>query len=493
MKLGYKIGIKVLAILGLAVAAGWMAYPNGQKINLQFLKLPVNQEFPIKLGLDLQGGSHLVYKAKLDALASGDRGEALSSVRSVLERRVNSFGLSEPQVFTQGLDKIVVDLPGIKDVKHAVDALGATPILEFKTVNPNPAAVVPDANGRVTLDSSTAWVNTPLSGQHLKRATADIQTGSSGFGGGGVVVRLDFNDEGAKLFAELTAANVGKPVAIFLDGQLLSAPEVRDPITDGTAIISGNFTADTGKELASRLNAGALPVPIELVSQQSIGATLGADSIRSSVVAGFLGLILVVLFMLLYYRFPGLLAVLALGIYILLSVAVFKIGLSPLAVIIVGGGLVLGITASVWFGILAAAIYILLLLLGGLSAVTLTLAGIAGFVLSIGMAVDANILIFERLKEELRSGKAFEKAVEDGFARAWSSIRDSNVSSLLTTAILYAFGTPSIKGFAVTLSIGIVISMFTAIGITRTLLQAVIRLKVFRKPWLYGVKKQPNI
>lgn len=489
MKSSYKLTAKLLAIAVLAVSASYMAVPAGQKINLEPLKIKFNREFPVKLGLDLQGGSHLVYKANLDNIATGDRASALESVRSVLERRVNSFGLSEPQVFVQGSDKVVVELPGAKDVRDAVNKLGQTPLLEFKIPNLEAAQqVTPDENGNINIDPSQQWKNTELSGKYLKRATADLQS-SQGRIGGSVVVRLEFDDEGKKLFGEITTANVGQPIAIFLDNQILSAPEVREPITDGVAVISGSFNADTAKQLATRLNAGALPVPIELVSQQTIGATLGQDSIRASLVAGLIGILLVALFMLLYYRFPGLLAVLALAVYVAVSVAVFKIGLSPLAVIVVGGGLVLGLTTSIWFGVLAVLAYFLLLILGGLSPVTLTLAGIAGFVLSIGMAVDANILIFERLKEELRAGKPFEKAVEDGFNRAWLSIRDSNVSSILTTSILYAFGTPSIKGFAVTLAIGVVISMFTAISVTRTLLQAMTKVSALRKPWLYGVSK----
>lgn len=489
MKTGYKLGFKILGITVLAAAAGFIAHPKGQKINLESLKIRFNKEFPVKLGLDLQGGSHLIYQAKLGGVAAGDRAEALESAKSVLERRVNSFGLSEPQVFVQGSDKIVVELPGAKDVKDAVDKLGATPLLEFKIQNPNPTEIKPDADGKVNIDGSQQWQNTQLSGKQLKRATADLQTGSGQIGGE-VVVRLEFDDEGKKLFGEITAANVGKPIAIFLDNQILSAPNVREAITDGVAVISGGFNAQTAKELATRLNAGALPVPVELVSQSTIGASLGKDSITSSLVAGIIGIFLVALFMLLYYRFPGLLAVVALAFYIALSLAVFKLGLSPLAVVVVGGGLVLGLTTSVWFGLAAILAYGLLLLLGGLSPVTLTLAGIAGFVLSVGMAVDANILIFERLKEELRAGKPFEKAVEDGFGRAWASIRDSNVSSLITTAILYSFGTPSIRGFAVTLAIGIVLSMFTAISVTKTLLQAFTKISWFRHNWMYGVSKK---
>jgi preprotein translocase subunit SecD len=300
---------------------------------------------------------------------------------------------------------------------------------------------------------------------------------------------LEFNNEGKKLFADITSKNIGKRIAIFLDGQAISAPVVQTAITDGTAIISGNFTPEDAKQLATRLNSGALPVPIKLISQQNVGATLGKESIEKSILAGIIGMILIIIFMIANYRFPGLLAVFALVIYALVSFAIFKVGISVTAVILVGLFFFLGLTVSFWFGLLAFLSYIALLFLNGLSPVTLTLAGIAGFILSIGMAVDANILIFERLKEEIRAGKDIHRAIEDGFARAWNSIRDSNISSLITTLILYLFGTPSIKGFAITLGIGIIISMFTAITITKTLIKIFVGNRLLSHPWLFGVSK----
>ena len=255
------------------------------------------------------------------------------------------------------------------------------------------------------------------------------------------------------------------------------------------AIITGNFTVQDAKALATRLNSGALPVPIKLISQQNVGATLGKESVQKSVVAGLIGLLMIAIFMMVYYRFPGFLAVIALLLYAVVSFSVFKIGISFTALALVGVFFFLGLTVNSWFGILAFVSYLVLILLKGLSPVTLTLAGIAGFILSIGMAVDANILIFERLKEEIRAGKEIHKAVEDGFARAWLSIRDSNVSSLITTVILYFFGTPAIKGFALTLGIGILISMFTAITVTRTLLKLFVGNNILTHPWLFGVSK----
>ncbi|NCN07352.1 protein translocase subunit SecD [Candidatus Falkowbacteria bacterium] len=286
------------------------------------------------------------------------------------------------------------------------------------------------------------WKTTTLTGKQLKRASVELAPNS-----GVPQVSLEFDSEGADLFAELTKKNAGKLLAIFLDGQPISIPRVNEPILSGQAVISGSFTLQDAKLLAQRLNAGALPVPIELISQTTVGATLGNDSVQKSLVAGFWGLILVAIFMILYYRLPGLLAVKALLIYTVIILALFK-----------------------------------------LIPVTLTLAGIAGFILSIGMAVDANVLIFERLKEELRAGRDLTTAVEQGFRRAWSSIRDSNISSLITCAILFWFGSSIIKGFALTLAIGTLVSMFSAITITRQVLRLIAKWKISHGDWLYGVK-----
>ncbi len=474
-------------ILLLAAASLWVDHPKGSRIDLNKIKIPYKQEFKTRLGLDLQGGSHLEYKADLNSIKEADRRDAMQSIRDVVERRVNSFGVAEPNVSVEGQDKLIVELPGIKNIDEAINQIGQTPTLEFKVENTQfQTSTNPD--GTVSVKGGDPWNSTGLSGKQLKRATADIQQ-SRGIGGE-IIVRLEFNDEGTKLFSELTTQNVGKRIAIFLDGQIISAPTVQNAITDGVAIITGNFTAKEAKELATRLNSGALPVPIKLVSQQNVGATLGKESIQKSIIAGLIGLLLIVIFMITNYRLPGLMAVFALLVYTLLSFAIFKIGISITAVILVGLFFFMSLTVSGWFGALALISYILLMVLKGLSPVTLTLAGIAGFILSIGMAVDANILIFERLKEELRAGKQVGRAVEDGFSRAWLSIRDSNISSLITTIILYMFGTPSIKGFAVTLGIGIIISMFTAITITRTLLKLFLSSNLLSHPILFGVKAE---
>ena len=290
------------------------------------------------------------------------------------------------------------------------------------------------------VDQTPGWTVTQLSGKDLSRAAVifDPQSGEP-------TVQLTWNAEGQKLFGDITGANVGKPLGIFLDGQLISAPTVQAKITGGTAVISGNFTLDETKTLARRLNAGALPVPISLITQQTVDATLGSASLTRSLFAGIIGFLAVVLFMLLIYRLPGLMAAFALSVYTALTLGVFK-------------------------------------LLG----VTMTLAGIAGFILSIGMAVDANVLIFERVKEEIRNNRTMGEALSEGFKRAWNSIRDSNISSLITCAILIWFGTSTVRGFAITLAIGILLSMFTAIIVTRNFIRSAIGERVSRHLWLIG-------
>lgn len=481
-----KLLFSFFGILILAAAAFWISYPKGSRISLEKLKIPFKRTFSIHLGLDLQGGSHLVYQADFSSLKVEDKTDALNSIRDVIERRVNSFGVSEPQVAVSGQDQIIIELPGITNINEAINQIGQTPYLEFKIQKEQNLEIKPESDGNINISGDDLWQTTGLSGKHLKKATVDFQQGS---GLNQPVVRLEFDEDGTKLFTDITQANINKQVAIFLDGNLVSAPVVQNAITDGVAIISGNFNVQQAKELAVRLNSGALPVPIKLIFQQNVGATLGKESIQKSLIAGILGLILIALFMISYYRLPGLLATFALIIYALISLAIFKIGISFTAIILVGLFFFLGIRVNAWFGFFALASYLVLMFLNSVSPVTLTLGGIAGFILSIGMAVDANILIFERLKEEIRSGKEISKAVDDGFQRAWLSIRDSNVSSLITTIILYIFGTPSIKGFAVTLGIGILISMFTAITVTKTLLKLFIGNNLLTHPWLFGVSK----
>jgi len=416
--------------------------PQGSKISLKPLKIDYSKSYKLNLGLDLQGGTHLVYEGDLKDITTDAHGDAMNSVRDVIERRVNSFGVSEPVVQVSGNNRIIVELPGVKDINEAIALIGQTPFLEFREENPNPPQVTPDENGEVTIDASQAFLATGLSGKQFKRATLEFDQRT-----GVPQISLQFDAEGTKLFGEITTKNQGKRIAIFLDNEILSAPTVNQPITDGRAVITGQFTVPDAKELVTRLNAGALPVPIKLISQQNVGATLGLQSVQKSIAAGLIGFAIIALFMIIYYRLPGLLAVIALAIYTFLALAIFK-------------------------------------LLG----VTLTLAGIAGFILSIGMAVDANILIFERLKEELRKGKTLLAAVEDGFNRAWLSVRDSNFSSLITTFILAYFGSSIIRGFAITLALGILVSMFTAITVTRTFLRLLVGHNILVRHGLYGVR-----
>lgn len=545
-----------------------------------FVVLPKVKDIPFRLGLDLQGGSQLVYEADVASLSDSEKDAALEGVREVIERRINIFGVSEPVVQVNktmaGNYRIIAELAGIKDVKEAIKMIGETPLLEFrergeatstaavaavdtkkldelnKAVNDqakkvldqavkggdfsalakanNPAKSVgagedaltigaendgdlgwvtedvnPDlvkpvknlakgqvfknlittktsyhvvkledkrlrsdkktmeyhlidisfpiktASDLVTTNTNSAdgnWKNTQLTGKHLKRAVVNFNPND-----GSPEVSLEFNDEGAKLFEEITARNIGKELAIFLDGYPISVPTVNEKITGGKASVSGTFTAQEAKLLAQRLNTGALPVPISLVSQQNVGASLGQQSVNDSIFAGLIALAMVALFMIFFYRLPGLLSVFALIIYGFISLAIFKL----------------------W-------------------PVTMTLSGIAGFILSIGMAVDANILIFERLKEELRNGKDLGKAIEDGFDRAWPSIRDSNLTTMIVCFVLIEFSTSVIKGFAVTLLLGVIISMFTAIFVTRNFLKLMSNKWLTKYHWLItSVKSKKEV
>ncbi len=675
----------VFFVLVLLVFAGNMSYPNVWNAKADWdnaqlekmhapawLRVPHFWTVPFRLGLDLQGGAHLVYVADMKDVPDAQRSDAMAGVRDVIERRVNAFGVSEPlvQVNKSGNAwRLIVDLAGIKDITQAIKLIGETPILEFKEQGSNeparqltadekklmadfnaaslakarealaaarkpgadfaalaaqyseddatkdnggdvgfvgmkspyqaaitkiiqltvlPGVVIPQlietgsghevvkyierreagkeinalhilicyqgasncsqtrskddaralaeklraeatnanfgtlaiqnsddkgsaskggdlgwfgkgvmvqpfedaafalADGQISdvvetefgfhiieklherpmyeyhlayilLKTRTAadylppqdqWKNTDLSGKDLTRATLQFnqQTGEPQVG-------LQFNDEGKKLFADITTRNVQKPVAIFLDGQAISVPTVQEPIRDGSAVISGNFTIDEAKTLVRRLNAGALPVPISLESQQTVGASLGKESLDASLKAGLIGFLIVAIFMLLYYRLPGLIAICALSLYTAINLALYK-----------------------------------------LIPVTLSLSGIAGLILSVGMAVDANVLIFERMKEELLRGRTLGSAIDEGFKRAWNSIRDSNFTTLISCAILFYTSSSLIKGFALNLALGVLVSMFSAITVSRTLLRLVAGWRPFKNPWLYmpGLHKPPT-
>ena len=390
------------------------------QLNLNFLR----RDLEPKLGLDLAGGVQLTLSADMSNIKEEDRDDALESAKNIVENRVNSLGVAEPIVQTAKLSnqyRLIVELAGISDVDQAVSTVRRTAHLEFRTLKA-------DAPPEATFSAQPQYFeSTNLTGKDLKKSQAQVSQDPQN---PGYVIALEFNEEGTNKFEEITRNNLGKPVAIFLDEEIISAPTVQAIITDGNAQITGRFTSKDARQLAIQLNAGALPVPFKIESQTRVGPTLGETSIEKSLFASAVGLSSIALFMIFYYNKLGIFAVLALAIYTSLVFAIFK-----------------------------------------LVPVTLTLAGIAGFVLSIGMAVDANILIFERIKEEIRWGKPKHEALFAGFERAWSSIRDSNVSSLITTAILFNFGTGPIRGFALTLAIGILVSMFSAITVTRTLLR----------------------
>lgn len=417
-----NIWIVLGVILVITALAGLVDWPTGPNINIG----KFSKEIKVHEGLDLQGGTHLVYELDTSKTDPKDIQNATQSVVNVIERRINALGVSEPVIQPSKIGNkqtVNVELPGISDVNEAINLIGKTAQLKFQVSAPT------TIEGGTTIDNTTdlggGFKDTDLTGAQLKKAVVQFDQNT-----GEPQVSILFNADGAKLFATLTKENVGKPIAIELDGEIISAPNVQTAIENGEAVITGKFTIEEARKLAIELNAGALPVPIKLIEQRNIGATLGDESVKKSLVGGLVGLILIALFMIIYYRLPGFLAVLALIIYTMVSLALFK-----------------------------------------LIPVTLTLAGIAGFILSIGMAVDANILIFERTKEELAMGKTMSLALEEGFKRAWSSIRDSNLSSLLTCAILYYGTTGIVRGFAVTLAIGILVSLFTAITVSRTFLR----------------------
>ncbi len=459
-----------MAIFLLAIFAGFVDYPKAWNISVDWLnarknnvsvlkKLPNIPQFfnkPFRLGLDLQGGTHLVYEADLTNIDKGKYTDSMQGVRDVIERRVNLFGVTEPlvQVDTVGEHhRLIVELAGVKDIRQAIAMIGETPSLDFREErSAQESQAILDKfkslppEQQKTFSEDPYFKPTELTGKFLKSAVLQFDPNTNK-----PTVGLEFDSDGAKLFEEITARNVGKKVAIYLDNAPISIPVVQEAISGGKAQISGSFTVEEAKQLAQRLNAGALPVAIKLINQQSIGASLGEKSLHQSLIAGLIGILAVAIFMIGWYRLPGLMAVVALIIYTALAAMIFK-----------------------------------------LIPVTLTLAGIAGFVLSVGMAVDANILIFERTKEELRWGKSLGGAIDEGFRRAWTSIRDSNVSSLITCAVLFWLGTSIIKGFALTLAIGILISMFSAITVTRSFLKIVVSEKMEKRLWLFGVRKKSN-
>ena len=400
--------IVLFIILILTTLAGFFVYPGNV----------VSNKLPWHLGLDLVGGSALVYEVDLSNIEPAGYEEAVAGLKEVVERRVNIFGVSEPKVTSAKKGdsyQLLVELAGV-DAEDAARLIGATPVLEFKEVSAKE-------------DGTVEYVPTELTGRFLDGADIAFDQYSNE-----AMVTLQFNEEGAKLFAEITKKNVGLPLAVFIDGSLMTAPIVQQEITGGTAQITGGpggFGVEEARSLVQNFNAGALSAPINLINQRKVSASAATDSLNKIIFSGLIGTAVVLLFMALYYRSLGIVAGLALIIYTILSLGVFKL----------------------------------------IPAFTMTLAGIAGFILSIGMAVDANILIFERTKEELKAGHSKEQSIEEGFKRAWSSIKDSNTSTIITAIILYVFTSSFVKGFALTLGTGVLVSMFSAIYVTRTILR----------------------
>jgi len=401
-------------------------------------KYNLGKVLEFRQGLDLKGGVSITFKADVEDIPVSERESALESAKSVIERRINLYGVSEPLIQTAKVNedsRIIVEFPGVTNVEEAINLVGATAKMTFWETT---SEISPEVATSSAYPVNAALLNlgplkeTKLTGSDLSSSAVVFDPNTNQ-----PQVQLRFNSEGAKKFAEITKRNVGKPVVIVLDNQIIEAPNVNEPILTGDAVISGNFTQETAKSLSTQLNAGALPITLTVLEQHVVGPTLGQQSLDKSLMAGIIGFITIVVFMIFIYGKLGLIAGIALIIYSLLNLAVFKLSnLSP-------------------YGI------------------TMTLAGVAGFILSIGMAVDANILIFERMREEARSGKGRSSQIELGFAHAWTSIRDSNVSTLITCIILYSFGTGIIRGFALVLAIGVLISMFSAITITRTMLRIV--------------------
>lgn len=417
--------IWAVAVLIVAGLLGWFVYAThhpGSKYN-------------VKLGLDLAGGTELVYKADTSQITS-DKAGALASLQQVIERRVNLFGVAEPIVQNETSsavagaqeDRLLVELPGVTDVKAAVDAIGQTPTLDFRLQNYEATKV------GTTTQLTPTYKPTGLTGRYLKSAELQFSSGtSSNVPANSPVIILHFNDEGAKLFEKITTDNVGHTLAIFLDNQPISTPSIREPISGGDATISGKFTPTEARDLVRDLNFGALPVPIELISSNSIGPTLGGEAYQAGLKAAAIGFALVALFMILWYRLPGLVASVALVIYLLITLALIK---------------------SI--------------------PITLTASGIAALILSIGMAVDANVLIFERMKEEVREGKNPHDALAAGFARAWPAIRDGHFTMIISSIILFWMGTSIVQGFALVFGLGVVTSLVTAVSITRVFLLAIL-------------------
>ena len=432
----YRIGALIVLLVGLAI--GYFVYTS---------EMSADSQYKFKYGLDLNGGSQLMYRADVSGVPAEDIDKSMDVLRQTIEKRVNMFGVSEPIVrsevgssFSDEKDKyrLVVELPGVTDLDEAVANIGQTPLLEFRLLREDvnieamqgmldAASTTPELFSAIVL---SAYQPPSLTGGQLKRASLVFDPTSRL-----PLVSIEFNEEGTKLFEKITGENVGKELAIFLDGELISNPIIQQEIVGGTAQINGDFTAVEARDLVNNLNFGALPLPIELINTQTINASLGQQTLAVSAQALIISIIVISSFMIIFYRLPGLVAAVSLIIYTLTMLSLFK-----------------------------------------LIPVVLTAAGIAGFVLSLGIAVDANVLIFERIKEELEKGSKLRDAIMNGFDRAWSSIRDGNITSIIAAVILYWFsGVSLVQGFALVFGLGVILSMLSAVVISKTLLLAISR------------------
>lgn len=480
-----NVGLLVGVII-LALAAIWVDLPTNPGLHIHLGPINLDKDIRVHQGLDLQGGLQVLLEADVPEGEAVDPG-AMDAAKVIVGNRVDALGVTEPLVQSQGERRIIVELPGVKDPELAISTIRETGLLEFidagNTFLP-PATVVKTTFGSTavqteemtptseitettTVTSTVPAGPTPtptpeqvfptvLTGRDLNRGGLSIGRKQTT---GELYIAFELTSEAAPKFADFTSKNVGKYLAIALDKEIISCPVIKGAITEGKGVIEGRFTLEEARSLLVQLQYGALPIPLRVETTRTVGPTLGQDSVRKSTTAGAIGLSIVFLFMLIYYRFPGFLADLALAIYALLNFAIYKFGLPPL-----------------------------------FSYVTLTLPGIAGFLLSTGMAVDANILIFERMKEELRAGRSLGAAIEAGFSRAWTSIRDSNISTLITCVILFyfglTFGASMVRGFALTLIIGVSISMFTAVMVTRTFVRFAFDAfgdTLRDKRWLLGI------
>ena len=411
-----------------SVGINFNNYINHIQINLNPIGINYTNNLNPSLGLDLKGGSELVLLANTSKIPASQVSNALSAARNIINQRVNLYGVSNAQVYTEkygNQNRIVVDLAGVKNLNQAKKLVGETAKLEFLHLNSkyNLQAITTATIPLKYFDSSTN-----LTGADLQSASIVYPQGSTSPN-----IQLNFKPEGLAKFSQLAKQNVGKPIGIVLDGKVVENPVINSNLANGVTsspVITGNFSLTQAQTLVDQLNAGALPIPVKLIEENTIGATLGSQSINASIIAGIIGIIIILIFMIWNYKTLGIIADIALILYALMAFAIFKI-----------------------------------------IPITLTLEGIAGFILSIGMAVDANILIFERMKEESIEGRSRKSILELGFTRAWNSIRDSNVSTLITTLVLYILGTSQIRGFAITLAIGVLVSLFTAVTVTRNLLE----------------------